>query len=66
MGEATPVDDRGRFTIRPEFRKLLGLRVEQVLTPRGLLLRPIGKLDFSRLPPARAASGEEAAMDEVG
>ena len=65
--EATPIDHRGRFTVRPEYRRVLGGRVLQIMTPHGLLLRPVrGRLARGRLPPALAATGEDAALDEVG
>lgn len=67
MTEATPLDDRGRLTVRPEYRRILGRRVVQIMTPHGLLLRPVrGALAKRRLPPALAASGEDAGLDEVG
>ena len=67
MTEVTPIDDRGRFTVRPEYRRALGRRVLQIMTPHGLLLRPVrGALARRRLPPALAATGEDAGLDEVG
>ena len=67
MTEVTPLDHRGRLTIRPEFRRRLGGRVIQIMTPHGLLLRPVrGSFAKARLPPALTASGEDAGLDEVG
>jgi len=66
MSEASPLDDRGRVTVRREYRSHLGDRVVQVLTPHGVLLRPLGHLDTTKLPPALQASGEDAALEEVG
>ncbi|HLE97099.1 MAG TPA: hypothetical protein VI997_06995 [Candidatus Thermoplasmatota archaeon] len=67
MTEATPLDDRGRFTVKPEFRKLLGRRVVQILTPDGILIRPLsGKLPRGRLPSAATASGEKEGLREAG
>lgn len=68
MGEVTPLDDRGRVTIRREFREKLGDRVVQILTPHGVLLRPVpDELPAGTdRPDALGASGEEAARDEAG
>lgn len=66
MSEASPIDDRGRVTVRREFRAHLGERIVQVLTPHGVLFRPVGRLDTSKLPPALQAGGEEGAFDEAG
>lgn len=44
----------------------LGDRVVQVLTPHGVLLRPLGRLDTTKLPPALQASGEGAALEGAG
>lgn len=66
MSEVSPIDDRGRVTVRREFRAHLGDRIVQVLTPHGVLLRPVGRLDTSKLPPALQATGEDAARDEAG
>lgn len=68
MSEASPMDDRGRVTIRRESRDRLRDRVVQVLTPHGVLLRPVP--DELRpdedLPEALEASGEGSAADEAG
>lgn len=68
MPESTPLDARGRVVIQREFRKRLGGRVVQILTPHGVLLRPVpdtlgGK---RRLPDALSASGEDEALAEAG
>lgn len=67
MSETSPLDDRGRITIRREYRDRLGERVVQILTPHGVLLRPVpdeigGK---GELPDALTASGEQDALDEA-
>lgn len=68
MTEATPLDDRGRVTIRREFREHLGDRVVQILTPHGILLRPVPDQLAPRkgLPDAWTASGEEEGLSEAG
>lgn len=68
MPEASPMDDRGRVTIRREFRERLGDRVVQVLTPHGVLLRPVPDelRPEQELPDALEASGEGPAADEAG
>lgn len=68
MGAASPLDDRGRITIQHELRKHLGGRVVQILTPHGILLRPVPDTlpDKGKLPKALTASGEDAARDEAG
>jgi hypothetical protein len=59
MGETSPLDDRGRFTVDPKFRKFLGPRVIQILTPDGLLLVPAKrKLDGNALPPSLSVDGD--------
>lgn len=62
------MDDRGRVTIRRAFRDRLGDRVVQVLTPHGVLLRPVpDELRPDEEPPdALTASGEEAASEDAG
>lgn len=67
MAEASPLDDRGRITIQREFRRFLAGRVVQILTPHGVLLRPVpDSLPADRrLPSAVQASGEDAARDEA-
>lgn len=68
VSEASPLDDRGRITIRREYRDRLGERVVQILTPHGVLLRPVPD-QIERdgdLPDALTASGEQAALDEAG
>jgi len=61
-------DRRGRLTIRAEYRRILGKRVVQILTPHGVLLRPVPDHlpDRGRLPPALRASGEAEAEREAG
>lgn len=67
MAEASPLDDRGRITIKREFRKHLGDRVVQILTPHGVLLHPVpDHLEGEGLPDALTASGEETALEEAG
>lgn len=68
MTGATNLDDRGRITIERSLRSYLGDRVVQVLTPHGVLLRPVPDLlpDRGRLPDALKASGEQAAAEEAG
>ena len=64
----TDLDDRGRITIYQPFRRLFrGNRVLQILTPHGILLRPVpDELPArGRLPHALVASGEEEAWHEV-
>lgn len=59
MGEVSPLDDRGRFTVDPRFRKFLGKRIVQIWTPHGLLLRPIsGRLKPGDLPPSLSIDGD--------
>lgn len=67
MGEETSLDDRGRITIRREFREHLGERVVQILTPHGVLLSPVPDEleDAEALPDAQSTSGEQEAMDEA-
>lgn len=64
---ATHLDPRGRVTIRAEYRKILGDRVVQILTPHGVLLRPVRDVlaKRTRLPPALRASGNEEAEREA-
>lgn len=59
-------DSRGRITIRKEYRDRLGDDVVQVLTPRGVLIRPRAKTirNVHRLPPASKVSGEDDALRE--
>lgn len=66
MDHETTLDDRGRLTIHPRFRRLLGRRVVQVMTPRGLLVRPRATRirHAERLPPAIEATGEDQALRE--
>jgi hypothetical protein len=68
MTEASPLDHRGRITIQREFRRHLGARVIQILTPHGVLLRPVPDTlpDKGRLPDALTATGEEDAQAEAG
>lgn len=68
MTEVSRLDARGRLTIQAKYRRLLrGRRVVQILTPHGVLLRPVPDTlpDGGKLPPALAASGEEAARREA-
>lgn len=68
MSEVSPLDDRGRITIRREYRDRLGRRVVQILTPHGVLLRPVSdELQADgELPDALTASGEQDALGEAG
>ena len=68
MTSASAIDDRGRITIDRALRAHLGARVVQVLTPHGVLLRPVPDVLASKktLPKALSASGEAAAADEAG
>ncbi len=68
MEATTRLDERGRLTIRRAYRKILRNRVVQILTPHGVLLRPVPDSlpDRGRLPPALRASGEEDAEVEAG
>ena len=71
MAETDRLDDRGRITIRRGYRERLGEKVVQILTPHGVLLRPVaGELRYrGRLPKDLSAirgdvlyhEGEEAA-----
>lgn len=65
MSEATPLDDRGRFTVEPRYRKMLGRRVIQIWTPHGLLLRPVtGRIPAGSLPPALSISGDDLYLED--
>ena len=68
VSEASPLDDRGRITIRREYRDRLGERVVQILTPHGVLLRPVpDEIEGTgALPEALTASGEQDALEEAG
>ena len=68
MKAATHLDERGRLTIRRAYRKVLRDRVVQILTPHGVLLRPVPDTlpDRGRLPPALTEVGEEEAEHEAG
>lgn len=68
MREVTRMDGRGRVTIRRAYRRIFRERVVQILTPHGVLLRPVPDTlrDGGRLPPALAASGEKEAVREAG
>jgi hypothetical protein len=67
MSGASHLDDRGRITIERRLRPHLGRRVVQVLTPHGVLLRPVeDTLARGRVPEALAACGESAAAAEAG
>lgn len=67
MDHQTTLDDRGRITINPAFRKHLGRRIIQVLLPDGVLLRPAARRlsHPERLPNALDATGEDEALREV-
>jgi hypothetical protein len=59
VSDATPIDDRGRFTLKSEYRKILGGRIVQVLTPDGVLLLPVPKdLPAGSLPPSLDIDGD--------
>lgn len=62
------LDSRGRITVKKEYRERLGDRFVQIMTPHGVLLRPVPDTlpDRADLPPALEASGEEEALDEAG
>lgn len=63
----THLDDRGRVTIKKSYRDRLGERVVQILTPHGVLLRPVpDRLAGDDLPDAATATGEDAALEEAG
>ena len=65
MTEASPLDDRGRFTVEPRWRKMLGPRVVQIWTPHGLLLRPVrGKLAAGALPSSLQIEGDELYLED--
>lgn len=68
MSDVSHLDERGRLTIRHEYRHILGERVIQILTPHGILLRPVPDTlaDRGKLPPALQARGDEAAEEEAG
>lgn len=63
----TALDSRGRLTVRKEHRERLGDRFVQIMTPHGLLLRPVEDTleDAGDLPPALQASGEDVAREEA-
>lgn len=62
------LDARGRVTIQKAFRKHLRGRIVQILTPHGVLLRPVPDTlpDREDLPDALHSSGEDAALAEAG
>ena len=64
----TRLDERGRLTIRRAYRKILRDRVVQILTPHGVLLRPVPDTlpDRGKRPPALTEMGEEEAEREAG
>jgi len=68
MGDVTRLDERGRLTIRRAYRKVLRDRVVQILTPHGVLLRPVPDTlpDRGKLPPALVTTGEDEAVREAG
>jgi hypothetical protein len=65
--EEIVLDERGRITIPQAFRRLFRQRVVAILTPHGVLLRPVPDTlpDRGRLPSALHASGDEAAFEEI-
>lgn len=67
MTETSPLDDRGRFTVDPKWRKRLGRRIYQIWTPSGLLLVPAREMTKEEL--RRLADmgdeGELAAREEA-
>jgi hypothetical protein len=67
MAEVGRLDARGRLTIRRRYRKILNERVVQILTPHGVLLRPVPDTlpDKGRLPRALTATGEDEADEEA-
>lgn len=68
MSEASPLDDRGRFTVDPKWRKMLGKRVYQIRVPGGLLLVPargLTKEERARLREIGIDEAEQAARDEA-
>lgn len=67
MVEEIILDDRGRITIPQPYRRLFRQRVVAILTPHGILLRPVPDTlpDRGKLPPALEASGDEAAYEEI-
>lgn len=67
MSAEAQLDDRGRITIHQAYRRLFRERVLQILTPHGVLLRPVPDtlLDRGRLPAALVAEGETQAMEEL-
>lgn len=64
----TRLDERGRLTIRRAYRRVLRGRIVQILTPHGVLLRPVLDTlpDRGRLPPALTEIGEREAEREAG
>ncbi len=63
MEATSHLDERGRLTIDPAYRKVLRGRVVQILTPHGVLLRPVADTlpDRGRVPAALRATGEAEA-----
>ena len=62
---AITIDERGRLTLPRKLREGLGDTVVAIRTPHGVVLHPVPQhvdLDVD----AAEASGEDAAMDEVG
>lgn len=68
MKATTRLDKRGRLTIRRAYREILRDRVVQILTPHGVLLRPVPDTlpDRGRRPPALTEIGEKEAEREAG
>jgi hypothetical protein len=60
------LDSRGRVTIEPTLRPFLGKRFVQVLTPRGIVLRPLtGKIDWKDAPADLAINARRIAREEL-
>lgn len=68
MKTTARLDERGRLTILRAYPKILRDRIVQILTPHGVLLRPVPDTlpDRGRLPPALTEIGEEEAEGEAG
>ena len=67
MPQTLRFDARGRITLPAHLRKHLTDEVVAILTPHGVVLHPIPEtIPDDALPPASEASGEEAALEEVG
>lgn len=67
MTAEASLDQRGRITIHREYRRIFRQRVVQILTPRGILLRPVPETlpNRGKLPPVLTdVSGGEAYVSE--